>query len=39
MIYTSHPGYPFTWWKKLKSLEGRRGIDIFEDGLKRIYKS
>ncbi len=37
VIYTSHPGYPFTWWKKLKSLDGKRGIDAFEDGLTRIY--
>ena len=36
-IYTSHPGYPYTWWKKLKSLDYQRGIDVFEEGLERIY--
>ncbi len=39
IIYTSHPAYPFTWWKTLKSLDGKRGIDVFEEGLKKIYKS
>ena len=38
IIYTSHPGYPFTWWKKLKSLNGKKGIEIFEEGLINIYK-
>ncbi len=38
MIFTSHPGYPFTWWKKLKSLDRRRGIDVMEEGLKTILK-
>ena len=38
VIFTSHPAYPYTWWKELRSLEYRRGIDVFEDELKRIYK-
>lgn len=38
VIYTSHPGYPFTWWKDLKSLDYKKGIDVFEAGLERIYK-
>ena len=37
VIYTSHPGYPFTWWKNLSSLDGKKGIEVLEDGLKRIY--
>ena len=36
-IYTSHPGYPYTWWKKLRSLNGKRGIDVFEEALLRVY--
>lgn len=35
MIYTSHSGKP--WFRALKSLKGKRGIDVFENGLKRIY--
>ncbi len=38
VIYTSHPGMPYTWNKGLKSLNGRKGIDVFEEGLKNIYK-
>lgn len=38
IIYTSHPGAPYSWNKNLTSLEGRKGVDIFEDGLRRIYK-
>jgi hypothetical protein len=37
MIFTSHPAYPFTWNKKLKSLGGQTGKEVFEQGLKRIY--
>lgn len=36
-IYTSHPGYPYTWCKKLRSLNGKRGIDVFEEALLRVY--
>lgn len=38
VIITSHPGYPFTWWKKLKSLDGKTGKEVMEQGLKNIYK-
>ena len=38
MIYTSHPARPFTWNKPLSGLGYRKGIDVFEDGLKRIYR-
>jgi hypothetical protein len=38
VIYTSHPAYPFTWNKKLKSLGGKTGKEVFEQGLKRIYR-
>ncbi len=38
IIYTSHPGMPYTWNKNLKSLGGQKGIDVFEEGLKKIYK-
>jgi hypothetical protein len=37
VIYTSHPGYPYTWWKSLKSLDGKRGIDVMEEGLRNIF--
>ena len=37
VIYSSHPGYPYTWWKCLKSLDGKRGIDVMEDGLRSIF--
>lgn len=37
VVYTSHPAYPYTWWKELKSLDGKRGIDVCEEGLARIY--
>lgn len=37
VIYTSHPARPFTWNKPLPSLENKKGIDVFESGLKRIY--
>ena len=31
------PGMPVSWYKRLPSLDGQRGIDVFESGLKRIY--
>jgi hypothetical protein len=37
VIFTSHPAYPFTWNKKLKSLGRQTGKEVFEQGLKRIY--
>ncbi len=39
IIYTSHPGYPYTWCKKLNRFDGKRGIDVLEDGLTQIYKN
>lgn len=38
IIFTSHPGYPFTWWKELKSLNGKTGKEVLEQELSRIYK-
>lgn len=37
IIFTSHPAYPFTWNKRLKGLDGRKGIDVCEEGLKAIF--
>lgn len=38
IIYTSHPSTPFTWNKALKSLNGKKGKDVLEDALLKIYK-
>ncbi len=37
IIFTSHPAYPYTWNKKLKGLDGRKGIDVCEEGLSKIF--
>lgn len=37
MIITSHPAYPFTWNKPLKSLDGKSGIDVCEEGFAKIF--
>lgn len=39
VIFTSHPGQPYSWCKKLDRFGGKRGIDIFEEGLNRIYNN
>ena len=36
-IFTSHPNTPYTWNKCLKSLGGKKGIEVFESRLKDIY--
>ena len=36
VIYTSHSGYPFTWYKRIKNLEGKRGVDVMEEELAKI---
>lgn len=36
-IFTSHPNTPYTWNKCLKSLDGKKGIEVFESRLKEIY--
>ncbi|MBP3871788.1 MAG: hypothetical protein J6E46_12535 [Faecalicoccus sp.] len=38
IIITSHPASPFSWNKPLKRLGGKTGKDVFEEGLKVIYK-
>lgn len=38
IIFTSHPASPLSWNKQLKSLGGKKGIDVCENGLKVIYK-
>lgn len=37
VIYTSHPGYPYTWWKSVDRYNGKRAVDMFEEGLRKIY--
>ena len=37
IIFTSHPAYPFTWHKDLKGLDGKKGIDVCEEGLRAIF--
>ena len=37
VIYTSHPGYPYTWWKSMDRYNGKRAVDVFEEGLRKIY--
>ena len=37
IIFTSHPAYPYTWQKPLKSLDGQKGVDVCEAGLRRIF--
>ena len=37
VIYTSHPGYPYTWWKQMSRYNGKRAVDVFEEGLIKIY--
>ena len=37
VVYTSHPGYPYTWNKGLKSLDNKTGKECLEDKLKTIY--
>lgn len=38
IIYTSHPNYSVTWNKSLKTLDGKKGFEIFEEGLRKLYK-
>lgn len=38
IIYTSHPNYSITWNKPLKSLGGKKGVEVFEEGLRRLYR-
>ena len=37
IIYTSHPAYPFTWNKPLKSLDGKSGKEVMEAGLESFF--
>ena len=39
VIYTSHPAYPYTWYKPLRRFNGKRGVDVFEDNLKFIINN
>ena len=36
-IFTSHPAYPFTWNKRLSSLDGKTGKEVLENELERLY--
>lgn len=37
VIYTSHPGYPYTWWESMDRYNGKRAVDVYETGLRKIY--
>ncbi len=39
VIYTSHPAYPYTWYKPLSRFNGKRGVDVFEDNLRFIINN
>ena len=38
VIYTFHSAYPFMWHKALKSLDGKTGKEVMEEGLGRIFR-
>lgn len=39
IVFTSHPAYPYTWYKELKALDGQRGVDVCEQGLRKVFRT